>query len=701
MKSMILLLMLSLGMMKEGFALNTIIDSLLSQLKTAKDDTNTVKLLDDISYYYRNKHPPTGLSYGLRALALSEKLNWKPGSAKSNNCIGNNYFFLSDQTDAMPHYQKALELYEQMGNESGIAWSLTFIGNIYLYLMSDYPQSLSYHERALKLFEKIKDQAGIATSLDNLGVVYENMGDYPKTLKTFQQAESINERIGNKEGLATNAAHMGIFYDDLAEYPKALAYCKRSLELFKDVGNKMGIASNYVSLGTIYLDLSDHKNALIYFGKAIEIYTQIGHKLGIAKSLGNMGLVNAGLSNYAEALTYYQKSYSLNKELGNKSGVASTLCNIGYIYLRASDSFMNKLGYRGERRYAKAIEVTEQSLKLSREIGEIYIQDFALRDLSAIYAKQKNYLKAYTTYKDFVVVHDSLLNDEKQKQITHKEVEYEYNKKEEALKANQDKKDALAIAEIKRQRVIRNYTMAGVAVVGLFSFLMIVSFNKRRKTLFDKRVSEVEMKSMHLQMNPHFIFNCMHSINTYVMVNDRHIASEYLIRFSKLMRLILENSREKEVPLEKDLSALELYMRLEALRFQNKFRYDIEVDPAIDKENTLIPPMLLQPFVENSILHGIRNKEGGLIKIIVNREGDMIRCIVEDNGIGREQSAGFKSAEDRKRESLGMKITHERLQIIDKIKKVKTVLSVIDLKDLNDAMNGLRIELLLPFERAF
>src|SRR6185295_6580718 len=142
---------------------------------------------------------------------------------------------------------------------------------------------------------------------------------------------------------------------------------------------------------------------------------------------------------------------------------------------------------------------------------------------------------------------------------------------------------------------------------------------------------EVEMKALRAQMNPHFIFNSLHSINKYVMENDRENASAYLSKFSNLMRLILENSREHEVALAEDLHALELYIQLESLRFKNKFKYLIETDPAIDKENTLIPPLLLQPFVENAIIHGIQNKESGLIRISVKKENNMIKCAVEDN----------------------------------------------------------------------
>ena len=183
------------------------------------------------------------------------------------------------------------------------------------------------------------------------------------------------------------------------------------------------------------------------------------------------------------------------------------------------------------------------------------------------------------------------------------------------------------------------------------------------------------------------------------MENNSRTASEYLTKFAKLMRLVLENSREQEVPIEDDLAALELYMQLESLRFENGFRYSIEVDPHIDKANTLIPPLMLQPFAENAIVHGICDKEDGLIKINIHRQdNNMIKCIVEDNGCGGATLPTTDS--NKKRKSLGIKITQDRLNIINQLKKAKAVVNIFDLKDAENKPYGSRIELLLPLQLA-
>jgi sensor histidine kinase YesM len=242
--------------------------------------------------------------------------------------------------------------------------------------------------------------------------------------------------------------------------------------------------------------------------------------------------------------------------------------------------------------------------------------------------------------------------------------------------------------------------IAGIAVIALMGLFAIL-YNRRKKARFDSEVMEVEMKALRAQMNPHFISNSLHSINKYVMENDKNNASAYLAKFASLMRLILENSREREVPLEQDLHALELYMQLELLRFNNSFTYHIQVDPLIDPENTLIPPMLLQPFAENAILHGLHNKENGIINIHVRKVNEMISCVVEDNGNGDMEEPSMGTAESKQHKSLGKKIITERLNIINRLKKAKATLNIFQLKDAENKPGGVRVELLLPIELAF
>lgn len=205
---------------------------------------------------------------------------------------------------------------------------------------------------------------------------------------------------------------------------------------------------------------------------------------------------------------------------------------------------------------------------------------------------------------------------------------------------------------------------------------------ERLKTEFNKKLAESRMQALRAQMNPHFIFNCLNSINRYIIKSDIKTASLYLTRFAKLIRLILDNSQHKTIPLADELAALKLYMELEAFRFEKKFSYEIEVDPNVDVDTIEIPPLLFQPYIENAIWHGLLHKETqGSLWIQLSQEADVLTCKITDNGIGREKVMEFKSKSASTRKSLGMKLTEERLHIAGDNESRAGTQTLIDLFD--------------------
>jgi len=244
---------------------------------------------------------------------------------------------------------------------------------------------------------------------------------------------------------------------------------------------------------------------------------------------------------------------------------------------------------------------------------------------------------------------------------------------------------------------------AGIVLLGTVVYFILYKRKRdavalQKEAEFNTGVAETEMKALRSQMNPHFIFNSLNSIGDYMAKNNVQEADRYLGKFAKLMRMILENSGQKDVPLADDLKALEMYMQLEALRMNNKFTYEIKVDDDIDKDITLIPPLILQPFAENSIWHGIAQKEGtGKFLIHIKKENEgVINCIVEDDGIGRKKSAAVKTTAPRQdKTSLGMKITQARIDILNKIKNTKAAIQLCDLEQ------GMRVEIRLPLSTSF
>ena len=221
---------------------------------------------------------------------------------------------------------------------------------------------------------------------------------------------------------------------------------------------------------------------------------------------------------------------------------------------------------------------------------------------------------------------------------------------------------------------------------------------KQIETTFEHKIAETEMIALRAQMNPHFIFNCLNSIKLYTLENDSQTASEYLTKFSHLIRLVLENSRSEKVTLQKELETLKLYIELEAMRFKDKVQYKINVVPHIDQQYIEIPPLLLQPYVENAIWHGLMHKpEGGNITIDIAQPDEYLLHIeISDDGIGREMAGQHKSKSATRQKSFGLKMTSERLDAINHIYKTKTEVKIVDLVDADGNAAGTKVIIEIP-----
>ena len=237
-----------------------------------------------------------------------------------------------------------------------------------------------------------------------------------------------------------------------------------------------------------------------------------------------------------------------------------------------------------------------------------------------------------------------------------------------------------------------------------FSFIVFVFYRNRREAKFrqeeaelKQEVTEMEMKALRAQINPHFIFNCLNSIHRFMDANKLEQAGEYLIKFSNLIRMVLENSMHREVELNDDLFTLRLYIEMEQLRMNYSFDYEIKVDPSIDVNQTLVPPLIIQPFVENSIWHGLNSKpEQGTLRISITKKDDMLLYCVEDDGV-KPKLADAVLEHNVKKKSLGMSITKERLEMLNRTnRKSKAGFTIHDKLDDNHKYLGKRVDLWVP-----
>ena len=230
--------------------------------------------------------------------------------------------------------------------------------------------------------------------------------------------------------------------------------------------------------------------------------------------------------------------------------------------------------------------------------------------------------------------------------------------------------------------------------------LRIYNVKKKQRLEFERKVemSKIELKALRSQMNPHFIFNSLNSIQHYIFTAKSDEAIKYLNKFARLVRIILNNSEKPTVTVSDDLEALKLYLELEQMRFEEKFDYEIIVDESVDTDYDIMPPLLMQPYVENAILHGLNPKPvKGKLTIKLSSRNNFLICTIIDNGIGREKASEIRRTMPfKKYKSLGMKITEDRLKILNEINNSQLSVTITDLKNSNNESLGTKVELFVP-----
>jgi len=532
-----------------------------------------------------------------------------------------------------------------------------------------------YIDEAMGIVDQIGWKKGVALVYRQRGDTYYRMGNNTKAMDAYQASLKSggfsNDKLQNAK-LYNNLANI---YADLKEFDKSLTNYQSYLEIaneLNDVPNQINALGN---LGTVYTEIDQIDEGIAYHVQALALANEQEMNFAITAITNNLGLAFKRKGDYIKSLDYYQEARQLSIDHGYKHIEASALNSIGKVNILLGNYDLAKLH-------------ADQALVLALEVEALEWQADAWQILNTVYEHQGDSENALMAYKSYIQLRDSIISEEKKVELTRKDMQYQLEKQE-----------SLATSEIRRQRVIRNAIIAVGALVLLFSLIAYLFHQKRRNALeqkkesdFERQVAETELKALRSQINPHFIFNSLNSISDYISKNDIENANTYLVKFSKLMRSILENSEQKWILLEEEISLIRLYLQIESQRLPHKLTYNISVDEDLDLSNTLVPPLISQPFLENSIWHGIAPKEGkGHIDVVFRKGRDTVICEVDDNGVGRNaQTNGVKS-----QTSLGVKITKARLEILNQLKEVKANLKMID-KD-----QGLKVVLTLPLELRF
>lgn len=630
----------------------TSIDSLTKALSGSKNDVDRARLLNEISTGYRGSDPAKMLSYGTQALELSRRINFK--------------------------------------QEEGNAW--LNIGNAHI-IQGNYPQALNSFTNAQSVFESALESGsgktaelknGLARSLGSIGIVFSEQSSYAKALQHHLKAVRIYESLNNQDRLARVYNNIGIVYQAQGELFRALEFFVKSLKIQEKIGdNTAGIT--LTNIGNIYLEQNDLPRSLNHYNRALEFFTQHHDARGLGELYNNFGRYYKKTGDLTKAASSFNSALTAFESIGDKFGASDTYAFLGEIKLMQGD-IQSSLAY------------TEKSLQLGRELGVIERIRDSQKMLSELYAKLNQPARALEHFKAYSVAKDSIDSYENVRNSIRAEMNFEFDKKQALQKKEHEKREVIYAEQAKRHKQQIIFVSLFILALAGISFLIYSRRQLRKNLTLQKELAEYEQKALHLQMNPHFVFNCLGSISAFIVQNGTDSAIKYLSKFSKLMRLTLEYSKESLIPIDKEIEGLQNYLELEQLRFNNVFTFDITKSSEIEDDMAL-PPLLLQPFVENAIIHGlIPRKENGHIAVDFALKDGLLVCTITDDGIGIDKSQELKKNLVNVHKSMALDITRKRLEMMEAFTDKTAQVDIQETKDDKGNATGTKVILRLPIQ---
>jgi len=716
------------------------VETLLQELKlNTNQDSFKVKTLLAISSNYMGSNPSQMLNYAKDATNLAKQINFHPALGDGIRYQGIANYILGNFIESENKFTEALNYYTNLHYNKGIIACLSNLGSINN-VKNKYPQALSYYQKALKLCVETKDDLQAGINNGNMGIIYSEMKDYNLALKHFKGGLEIHTKINYVDGIANGLGNVGNVYFNLKEYYKAQEYYVNALNKYVEVNNKFGMAREYGNIANVFTELKMFDSAFIYHNRALAINEVIKNKKGIAVNYQGIANYYYQKQQFTQAYNYVNRANILATSLKIRDVEKESFKTLSDIYekINKTDSaywafkkyieVKDSIDNDNNRKQIARLEIqyefdakedkykTEQLLaneKLNQQNLLLAVSKLKLsesnkeRDLVRL-----NYLKTQSELKT-----EQLLKQEKETQLALVELQKNNQQKKLDL-AEKEKLAQLQTTKFLQQENtvaalrLKQLWLFGILVLaiiaGLFVFfigrfrtkslkakneLVLQKIKQVENTLqLQNEIKEAEMQTLRSQMNPHFMFNSLNSINSYIVQNKSDEASGYLMTFSKLMRNILENSKYTTISLQKEITSLQQYLELEAARLNNKFIYSINIQKNIDVNFLQIAPLILQPFVENAIWHGLQNKlTKGHLSIEVTTENDALLLVkITDDGIGRKASA-LLNVNKTNHNSVGIDITVNRIKMLNS----KNSVAVIDLYGENEVATGTQVILKL------
>ena len=639
--------------------------------------------------------------------------------AGANFEVGNKYMSFgysilvkANAETAIQYFKKAISYYNKVHNENGEFNAYIALCNSYFEL-GDFEKGLDYSKKSMYLAERIAQNSTIISGVnDQLHQAYLWMGKFYSIANDFETAFAFM-----RKSQSYNSDNI-IWVATMAEIHRIIGNNDSAMHYINNLGSRRNKV--LVTLSSLHISMHEYDSALILINDITKIVTKNNNLVNLGKLYANGARAYYGKKDYSNALINARMALDFTKKTShnlerkdNYKLLSDIFYKLGkydsaYFYLTShtalKDSLLNRQLYIRLNDYKKQAEEEKRlgQIKLLQKDNLIKAQQLQQN----ILLQQQTAVQLALLKKDYQINGQELLIKDQELQLkdqTLKEQQMLHLHKESAL-ALLDKDNKLKDQRLKQQSFTQNALIGGLLLfltLGFFVYRYISLKqknerlrNEKRQAELQQQSAELEMQALRAQMNPHFIFNCLSSINKFILKNESRAASDYLTRFSRLIRTVLVNSQLSKIPLSDEIEMLRLYLEMERLRFNNSFEYTIILENAIEPESVYIPPMILQPICENAIWHGLMHKEGGGkldVRLSTTKEG--IECVITDNGIGRKRAAELKSKNSDHQKSFGVKITTERLALFNQQKQGSY--EVRDISDGSGNISGTSVRLLI------
>ena len=551
---------------------------------------------------------------------------------------------------------------------------------------SQYKAAIDFHQRSLQKAIQIDNVELRVIGLNMLGVVHRRMDAVQTALdyhyKAITLAESVktpNESI--KRSIAVSLNSMGNIFLALNQYELAIQKFNTSLGIEKSVNNQLGLAINYHNIGYA-------KEALGRLDEALEDYKiSLSYNQAINSSLGQVICNNSIAHIYIEqgkyeaAIQTILTSLDKAKALRDKFHLVGLYNNLGLAYLKIQD-------YKHSHEYLDIALDIATAHNFKSAIANAY------KYLSLLAELEKKFGIALQYYKKYEAFEEQVRNEKNFQYVNDLIVKYDTenisNQVEELSKENEATRDKL-----ERNKIIWIISLVLLGVL----LLLIYILNRQHMLKNEKKILTLEQEVLRSQMNPHFVFNSLNSIKHFIISNEKESAVHYLNKFAKLIRKILEVSMVKEVTLDEEIETMKLYMSIENIRMSNEIEFNIRIEDNLDTEAIKIPSLILQPFLENAIWHGLSSKEGAkIIELSIHQNNiDFVDITITDNGIGRKKALEIKDRKSLNRKSVGVSLSMNRLENYTRTLSNTHSLQFVDLEK-DGVPIGTKVELKIPLK---